>query len=402
MSSIHYHKATEQADLFRTMFESFPHGVLITTPDGIIQFSNNAFRNLSGCSEDYVTFKSVDEFFQSRTPESFPVSVIFKEAGTSRIELSDRFMGKGEQQVRVNISITDMSPVVCYTVVPLPHITEVPETYEDLKNLYETLTAKNEELSRANEELIRSNQELSQYAYVASHDLQEPLRKIRIFSDILATNSQLSGKDRFLAGKINKAAERMSVLIRDLLSYSKLIKTEVEFEQVDLQEILKAVLNDFEVSIQEKKAVIAYPDLPVITAVRLQMNQLFFNLVGNAMKFTPPGEAPRIEIDIQNLDAAAAKKQLQHYDPSLSYIKLTFRDHGIGFENKHAETIFKAFERLNTRNAYQGSGIGLALCRRIVQNHRGHLYAHSEPGKGSSFHIILPTTQGSVQKKGPE
>ncbi|RYY28870.1 MAG: hypothetical protein EOO04_08065, partial [Chitinophagaceae bacterium] len=296
----------------------------------------------------------------------------------------------------------DMDPVVCYTVIKVPQLTEVPARYDDLKNLYVALADKNEQLSQANEALLRSNQELSQYAYVASHDLQEPLRKIRIFGDLLATNNQLSGKDRFLANKINKASERMSFLIRDLLTYSKLLKTEVEYESVDLNEILKAVFSDFEVSIQEKKAQISFGELPVITAVRLQMNQLFYNLLGNALKFTAPGESPKIEIESVAMDPDTAAREFPGYNPALSYIKLVFRDHGIGFESKQAENIFKVFQRLHTRDMYQGSGIGLALCRRIVQNHQGRLFAVSQPGHGASFHIILPVTHASEQKKGPE
>lgn len=299
----------------------------------------------------------------------------------------------------VHVRVTEISGNFCFTIIEsaknqLPGST-VSEEHTKLKALNKELTDKLEEITQRNRQFARSNQDLSQYAYVASHDLQEPLRKIRIFSDILIGSPQSAGKDKFIATKINMASERMSLLIRDLLNYSKLLKSEAVFERVNLNEILKAVLVDFEVKIQEKKAVITFPDLPEIDAVKLQMNQLFYNLLGNALKFTLPDQAPVIEITAREVGGKEVAAFVSKPEPDSKYLHLTFADHGIGFESKDAEQIFEVFKRLYPREVYEGSGIGLALCRRIVQNHAGHLYADSAPGQGATFNIVVPVCQRS-------
>ncbi|RYY22036.1 MAG: PAS domain-containing protein, partial [Chitinophagaceae bacterium] len=143
------HKALEQAAIFKTVFDAFPHGIVIATPDGIIRFTNNAFQQLSGVDASCAISKSVDEFFQCSTTDEPPVSRLFREAGCQRIELANRFIRTGDKKIRVNLTVTDMDPVVCYTVIKVPHLTEVPARYDDLKNLYVALADKNEQLSQA-------------------------------------------------------------------------------------------------------------------------------------------------------------------------------------------------------------------------------------------------------------
>lgn len=267
---------------------------------------------------------------------------------------------------------------------------------EELAAANEELHTTNEELSESNIQLLHSNDELAQYAYVASHDLQEPLRKIRIYSDMLSKDKNFPEDSRRTITKISNSAERMSLLIRDLLDFSRLLKADELIRRIDLNEVVSAVINDFELIIQEKNANIILEGLPVIDAIGLQMNQLFYNLLGNALKFTKPGVQPVIGIRSATLSSEEEKKYISRPTPDTTYFLINITDNGIGFETKYAEQIFDVFKRLHPKDVYAGSGIGLALCRRIVTNHQGHLYAVSEPGEGSSFHIILPYKQATL------
>ena len=250
-----------------------------------------------------------------------------------------------------------------------------------------------EELAESNKQLIHSNEELAQYAYVASHDLQEPLRKIRVFTGMLSNLIQENEESRPLIGKISQSAERMSELIKALLEFSRLIKGDVERGRADLNDILMEVMRDFELTKTETEALVDIGKLPEIEAVSIQMSQLFYNLIGNALKFARAGEAPRVTVTAVPMSIEEVRQFIPKPFSSVRYYHISVADNGIGFEPQYSEQIFEIFKRLHTRDIFPGSGIVLALCRRIVVNHNGHLYAVSEPGQGSVFHIILPERQ---------
>ena len=257
---------------------------------------------------------------------------------------------------------------------------------EELENRVEVRTR---ELKEANEQLERSNAELEQFAYITSHDLQEPLRKIRTFASRMEDELSGSGNEAVLRHlqKVMASSERMSVLIRDLLNYSRLTQEEKKFEPVNLNEVMTDVLSDFEVLIAQKKAVVNAGALPVINGIPLQINQLFFNLVGNSLKFSKPGVPPVITIASRQLVPEEVKALGLS---ERSFLQLTFSDNGIGFKPEYKQQIFEIFQRLNNREQYAGTGIGLALSKRVVENHDGVIDAQAEEGKGATFTVYLP------------
>ena len=253
------------------------------------------------------------------------------------------------------------------------------------------------DLIEANKQLERSNKELEQFAFVTSHDLQEPLRKIMTFSNMLyeKNKDQITGQAKWFLDRINNAASRMSKLINDLLNFSRLQRSSDSFLEVDLNNVLHNVELDFEVMINQKKASIKADHLPLIEAIPLQMNQLFYNLISNSLKFTTDDVLPVIEISCRRLSSLeVTQRPLLSEDKS--YFELTFADNGIGFNQQYEHKIFEIFQRLNTRLEYEGTGIGLALCSTIVQNHNGQIHAESEEGRGARFYVILPEKQSPV------
>lgn len=258
----------------------------------------------------------------------------------------------------------------------------------------------NEDIAQKNLDLEKMNQELASFSYIASHDLQEPLRKILTFSSRLMDKhkDKLTEESVTLMNKIESSAYRMKTLIQNLLDYSRLVSVENQMERTDLDEILHNVLNDFELMIEQKQAQILYKHLPVVHAIPLQMNQLFYNMLSNALKFTGENTNPVIEISCRELPAEEVTENAG-LNPLLPYCEIIFRDNGIGFDQKFAEKIFITFQRLNSVNDYPGTGIGLALSKKIVANHSGLIYAHSEENKGSAFHIILPLNQEKAKTR---
>lgn len=242
------------------------------------------------------------------------------------------------------------------------------------------------------QELESSNNELEQYAYVASHDLQEPLRKIRSFGSYLqdTQNEKLDEKGKMHLEKIMNAAERMSTLIKDILSFSSM-KRRHEYVPTDLNVIVDGVLQDLDLLINQKNAIIKKDKLPTIDAIPLQMTQLFYNLLNNSLKFVKEKGQPQITITSKRFSKAEAQ-QFQ-LDSNKEYCQIVVKDNGIGFSEEYKEQIFGLFKRLNERHFYPGSGIGLALCRKVVNNHNGIIYAHSKEGDGASFYIVLPEKQ---------
>lgn len=237
------------------------------------------------------------------------------------------------------------------------------------------------------QELETQNKELERFAFVASHDLQEPLRKIRTFADLIQYNFDNRENIEMYLGKINSASLRMSELIRSILNYSKVSHKREEPKPVDLNAVLKNIESDFELIIREKKAQIIADTLPVINAIPIQISQLFANLISNALKFST--ENPVITITSRTVPSEILPGHADR-PAHAEYLEISFTDNGIGFEQKYDKKIFTMFQRLHNSSKFAGTGIGLALCQRIMENHQGFITVKSELGKGSTFNAYFP------------
>jgi light-regulated signal transduction histidine kinase (bacteriophytochrome) len=253
-----------------------------------------------------------------------------------------------------------------------------------------------EKLRVFNEKLQQSNRELQDFAYVASHDLQEPLRKVQAFGDRLklkyADKLEDTGLDYL--ERMRNAAQRMQKLIQDLLAFSRVATKAQPFVSVDLEKITREVLSDLEVKIEETGALVEIENLPEIDADPSQMRQLIQNLVGNALKFSRAEVSPIVRISAQTVENHSNGNG---NGTNGRFCEINVKDNGIGFDEKYLDKIFTVFQRLHGRTEYEGAGVGLAVCRKIVERHHGTITARSTSGEGATFIITLPFKQPKTE-----
>ena len=358
-------KAKLQSELENQM--TFIRAILENSVDAIIVFD----RTLNILSAN----KTAINVF--KIPEDAIGKSMFQNYPKSRDSISHKAILRalsGEHVHVANLQSQVVDRIYESFFIPLSNGKEIHAVMAIHHDITELVKA-SRELQKRNDELNISNQQLEQFAYIASHDLQEPLRKIQTFSSLAAENKSDSDKVLSYLSRIDKSAARMSSLVRDVLNYSRLSNSAAEKEIVDLNEILGQVMQDFELVIQEKQASVTMDNLPAIEASRQQMLQLFGNLFSNSLKFCD--KLPRISIQ--------CNRNEHHYI-------ITFLDNGIGFEQKYEAHVFEVFKRLHGISAYSGTGIGLAICKRIVDNHNGSIAVQSSPGIGTTFTIHLPVT----------
>jgi light-regulated signal transduction histidine kinase (bacteriophytochrome) len=247
-------------------------------------------------------------------------------------------------------------------------------------------------LQNLNNELKRTNQNLEEFAYAASHDMKEPIRKIHLFTDRLKGElaSQLTDTQQNLFARVENAAKRMNTLIEDLLTYSVVSRGMSHMEEVDLNVKMKNVMEDLEVEIEEKNAVLTIDPLPVIRGQKRQMQQLFQNLIGNSLKYSKPGLVPHIHIRYRTVRGSEMPLPLPEEAGKKQFHLIEVVDNGIGFEQEDAERIFQVFTRLHGNAEYKGTGVGLSIVKKVVENHQGYIRATSVPGEGTTFQVLLP------------
>ena len=275
--------------------------------------------------------------------------------------------------------------LIAGTTRDISDLKNIEDALKQSEEQFRTLTESLEhQVAQRTRELQRSNEDLLQFAHVASHDLKEPVRKIRTFANRLLEDgtSNLSAAGRIYIKKIDNASERMYAMIEGVLRYSTMTSIDEDIREIDLNQILQQIESDLEIKILERKASIQYSGLPVIEGAPLLIHQLFYNLLNNSLKFVRNDVSPKISITARTMSTDGAP-----------LVNIDVTDNGIGFPQAHAESIFNTFTRLNTKDQFEGTGLGLSLCKKIVERHGGTITATSAPDKGAVFSICLPIKQ---------
>jgi len=326
-------------------------------------------------------------------------TILREDHNITGFEIKQTFKAIGERILLLNArQIFRKDSIELLILLAIEDVTEAKKLEAELKlsalELERQVEERTASLKDANLSLRHSNDDLKQFATIASHDLQEPVRKIRTFVNLLTLRHSegIAAEAREILEKISLSAERMSLLIKDVLNFSKISDAGLVFEKTDLNTIMQQVIADFDLLITQKQASVNLELLPIIDAVPLQIHQLFSNLLGNALKFSKKEVKPQITISAGMLPSEEMKR-FPALNDRASYCEIVFGDNGIGFDQRFAVQMFLIFQRLNALEDFDGTGIGLALCKRAVLNHRGEIYAEAELGKGAQFHVILPLKQ---------
>lgn len=368
---------------------------ILRGPEFVVEIANERIMQLWGKSAKQVIGKPIFEGLPEALPQGYQTLLrqVYKTGESYSAEALPFKMirdGSKEDTRYINFVYEPYRNVEGAVTGIIAVATDVTAEVTARHKVEELVEERTRELAELNRTLEQSNEELAQFAYIASHDLQEPARKIRTFIEML--QSILPNADppaQALLRKIENASARMLTLIRDVLTYSQVTRQKHPEEEVDLNQVLEEVLEDFELKLQERQAILETDALPSIFASKGQISQLFANLISNALKFTKEGEIPRIKIQYArpSTDEVSKHPELPAHQ---TYHRISLSDNGIGFHQKYAGQIFDIFQRLHVKSAYEGTGIGLAICKKIAENHNGAIVAESVAGMGATFHIYFP------------
>jgi two-component system CheB/CheR fusion protein len=372
---------------YRVFIEKMAEGAVTLNRKGIILYSNSQFANMMKMPLSKVIGLSFHTFIPAEHQERINVLLErgWKEDCKDEVVLSGKDISLDFQ---LSLTTLELDEGTSLSII-LTDLTHQKETQRQLK-------LNNQKLEEINLALKTSNEDLNQFAYAASHDLQEPLRKIMFYSQKLHEKvlNQSNSEGKIYSEKIISSSQRMKRLINDILSYSRLNEGNNSFQIVNLNYLMDGLLEDFDIMIQEKKAQISVGDLGSIEAEPAPLRQVFQNLLNNALKFSKPSETPVITVTSQITTGNALDSD---NDQSDSYCWITVKDNGIGFNEKYKEGIFTLFRRLHSKDEYEGTGIGLAITKRIVEKHRCHIIAKSEEGIGTELIVILPVRQKPLE-----
>ncbi len=380
---------------FRATFENAAVGIAHVAPDGSWLRVNERLCDIVGYPREELLALS----FQDIThPDDLEADLAFVQqclnGERDDYEMEKRYLHRDGHTVWIHLTVSvvrQADGAVDHFISIIENIAHRKAAQQALNELTRTLEqqveARTGELAEANETLQQRNRELQDFAYVASHDLQEPLRKIQAFSDLLRADygKRLDAQGRDYVDRMESAASRMSALIKALLLFSRIATQGQPFSTLDLNSVAKQVLEDLEIRIKEAQAQVEIGVLPQIEADPTQMHQLLQNLIGNALKFSRAEVLPRVRVSGAVEEDAAGRR----------WCRLVVEDNGIGFEEKYLDRVFSPFQRLHGRIQYEGTGMGLAICRRIVERHGGTISAESTPGEGSRFTVTLPVALAS-------
>ena len=365
---------------YRVFIEKMNEGAVTLNRDGIILYCNTRFATSVGLPLYKVIGLSFRSFIAKEYLEIY--NTVFVNGWKEDVK-AEVFIIGSERQIPFQLSVTtlDLDEGFSMSVI----LTDL--TFQ--KDIEKLLILNNQKLAETNVELENSNYDLQQFASVASHDLQEPLRKIMIFATLMRDKHgpELTGDGSLFLDKIISSSNRMKTMIFDILSYSRLATNDDNFVLTDLREVVAEVLEDYEIVIAEKGASVSVENLPVIEVNRGQIRQVFQNLISNALKFAKPEEPPVIKITAQLCPPPFDEQAEQ---AGREFCSITVNDNGIGFNDLYVDKIFSLFQRLNTKDKFEGSGIGLAITKKIIDKHYGKIAASSKEGEGSEFVITLP------------
>jgi len=373
--------------LLRTLIDNLPDCIYAKDAAGRKILANPAdLKNLNCKTEAEAIGKTDFDFFPRDIAEKFFADDQRVIEGHPVINREEYFLDPEDRKhwlLTSKLPMRDQNGTIAGLVGIGRNITEQKEAEDALRE-------SEARLRQFTTQLERSNRELQDFAYVASHDLQEPLRKIVVFGERLKEQSgeKLDAEARDFLERMQRAASRMQTLINDLLTFSRVTTKARPFTQVDLAEVAREVVNDLEGRIEQVKGRVEVGTLPVVEAESLQMRQLLQNLIGNALKFRRPEVTPVVKVAAQIITGPVPEEGAAGVAQKLC--QLTVSDNGIGFEEKYLDRIFNVFQRLHTRNEYEGTGMGLAIARKIVLYHHGEITAKSKPGEGATFIATFP------------
>ena len=374
----------QERNLLRSLIDAIPDHIYVKDLECRYVLDNVAHRRFLNVERmEDLTGKTAFDFF----PKT--LASIYQDDDRSVLESGTPILNREEPAVTADGRLVWLST----TKVPLRNLDNQLTGIVCISSDINERKLSEEKLRVFAAQLERSNTELRDFASVASHDLQEPLRKIRAFADRLRVKcgAQLREEGLDYLDRMQNAAGRMQTLIQDLLTLSHVTSRAQPFVEVDLAAVMKEVLSDLEVRIEQTEAKIEVGRLPVIDADPVQMRQLFQNLLSNALKFHKPGQSPEVVVLAKVLPAR--EHQIAGAGPGDDLVQIMVMDNGIGFEEQFVEQIFTLFQRLHSRQEYEGTGIGLAVCRKIAHRHGGSIVAKSEKGQGATFIVRLPVKQ---------
>ncbi|MEO5906264.1 MAG: ATP-binding protein, partial [Saprospiraceae bacterium] len=328
-------------------------------------------------------FNFIAEDSKEKFEELFSAALIGSSKGEINLDIN-------HQIKPVYVSLSTLQPQLATVGMIITDLTEKKINEKIINGFQDEMQEKNLLLQNKNEQLENQNAELASFSYIASHDLQEPLRKIQFFSNRILDqeNGKLSEAGRDYFARITDAAERMQTLIAALLSYSRTNTEDLILVKTDLNKVLSDVKRDLNLVLSERNVRIDADEMPTVKIIPVQFHQLFSNIITNAVKYSKPNVTPHIQIRTEKVPASSIKSDLPLGRPL--YWKISVKDNGIGFEPQYESKIFELFQRLHGKLEYEGTGIGLAICKKIMHNHNGFINAIGEPGIGATFNIYLP------------
>ncbi len=365
---------------YRLLIEEVGEGTVNLTEAGLIVYINTYFAKLMDLPYEKIIGSPIFDFIHEQSKKEFENLFAEAQSGKSKGEIN---LVINNKIIPVYISLTSLKPKLSAIGIIITDLTEKKKNEETILKYHKDLELKNRELEQR-------NAELASFTYIASHDLKEPLRKIQTFSSrILDKESEeFSDATRDNFNRITSAAKRMQTLITSLLNYTRVTTSESLYAPTDLNDVLDEVKTYLQENIAENNVKIESERLPSVQVIPDQFVQLFSNIISNAIKYKKPGEDPLIRITANIVSAGEIRADVT--SPDKKYFEINFIDNGIGFEQQFSDKIFELFQRLHNRFEYEGTGVGLAICKKIMSNHNGYIMAKGEPGAGARFSIYLP------------